>query len=330
MEYRSLGRTGVRVSPLCLGCMNFGWGAEEADAIAIIHRALDAGINFVDTADVYGHGASETISGKALQGKRDGVFLATKVHGRMGDGPNDQGNSRLHIMRGCEASLRRLGVDHIDLYQIHRPQSSIPIDETLRALDDLIRQGKVRYIGTSTYGAWQLVESLWQSEKLGLNRFVCEQPPYNLLDRRIERELLPFAQTYGFGVIPWSPLAGGMLTGKYRKGRKGPKGSRYESGKFRSGEAVPEAAWKVIEGVAKMSAEKDCGMDAFALAWCLSHPAVTSPIIGPRTMEHLEGNLKALEVTITPEDRQCVDDLIKPGTFAASYYEADFGPGEYR
>jgi len=330
MEYKTLGRTGVKVSPLCLGCMNFGWGAEEEESIQIIHRALDAGINFVDTADVYGKGASETITGKALAGKRDAVVLATKVHGRMGEGPNDQGNTRLHIMRGCEDSLRRLNTDYIDLYQIHRPQAGVPIDETLRALDDLIRQGKVRYIGTSTYAAWQLVESLWQSEKSGLNRFVCEQPPYNLLDRRIERELLPFAQTYGFGVIPWSPLAGGMLTGKYRKGKKAPKGSRYESGKFRSGEPVPKVAWDVIEGVAALAEEKSCDMDAFALAWCNAHPAVTSPIIGPRTMEQLEGNLKALEVKVTEADRKRVDELITPGTHVATYYEADWGPHPFK
>lgn len=326
MNYKSLGRTGVKVSPLCLGCMNFGWGAEEAESIAIIHRALDAGINFLDTADVYGKGASETIVGRALQGKRDNVFLASKVHGKMGDGPNDQGNSRLHIMQGCEASLKRLNVDHIDLYQIHRPQAGIPIDETLRALDDLIRQGKVRYIGTSTFGAWQLVESLWTSDKLGLNRFVSEQPPYNLLDRRIERELLPMAQTYGIGVIPWSPLAGGMLSGKYRKGKKAPGGSRYENGKFRNGEPVPAGAWKVIEGVRELAAEKSCEMDAFALAWCAANAAVTSPIIGPRTMEQLEGNLKALDVDISAADRKRVDELIEPGTHVATYYQADFGP----
>lgn len=330
MEYRNLGRTGVKVSPLCLGCMNFGWGAEEKDSIKIIHRALDAGLNFVDTADVYGKGASETIVGKALKKKRDEVFLATKVHGKMGEGPNDQGNSRLHIIRGCEDSLRRLDIDHIDLYQIHRPQSDIPIDETLGALDDLIRQGKVRYIGTSTYAAWQLVESFWQSEKLGLNRFVTEQPPYNLLDRRIERELLPLARTYGLGVIPWSPLAGGMLTGKYQRGKKGPKGSRYESGKFRSGEDVPDAAWDVIEGIGKLAAAKKCGVDAFALAWCAAQPGVTSPIIGPRTMEQLEGNLQALDVEITDADRKRIDELIKPGTQVAPYYDADFGPHHYR
>ena len=310
--------------------MNFGWGAEEEASIKIIDRAIDAGINFLDTADVYARGVSETIVGKAIKDKRDSVFLATKVHGKMGDGPNDMGNSRYHIIKGCEDSLHRLGVDHIDLYQIHRPQSTVPIDETLRALDDLIRQGKVRYIGTSTYGAWQLVESLWQSEKLGLNRFVSEQPPYNLIDRRVERELLPMALTYGFAVIPWSPLAGGMLTGKYQRNQPGPAGSRYESGKFRSGEEVPDAAWKVIEGVAAIAAEKGVTMDAFALAWCNSNPAVTSPIIGPRTLEQLEGNLKALEVTVTEEDRKRIDELIKPGSFVAAYYEADFGPHTYR
>jgi aryl-alcohol dehydrogenase-like predicted oxidoreductase len=223
-----------------------------------------------------------------------------------------------------------LGVDHIDLYQIHRPQSSVPIDETLRALDDLITQGKVRYIGTSTFGAWQLVESLWQAEKLGLNRFVCEQPPYNLLDRRIERELLPMAQTYGFGVIPWSPLAGGMLTGKYRRDEKGPEGSRYESGKFRSGEEVPAAAWNVIEGVEQLAKEIGCTMDAYALAWTLANPVITSPIIGPRTMEQLEGNLKALDVSISPEELKRVDEMIKPGTHVATYYDADFGPHPFR
>ncbi|MEO6908936.1 MAG: aldo/keto reductase [Abditibacteriaceae bacterium] len=326
MDYKLLGRTGVKVSPLCLGCMNFGWGADEASSIKIIHRALDAGINFVDTADVYGNGASETIVGKALKGKRDKVFLASKGHGKMGDSPNDVGNSRLHIMTACEASLKRLKVDHIDLYQIHRPQSDMALDETLRALDDLVRQGKVRYIGTSTFAAWQLVESLWQSEKLGLNRFVCEQPPYHILDRRAERELFPFARTHGFGIIPWSPLAGGLLTGKYQKGKKSPKGARYQGGTFRSGEKIPDAIWDVIEGVSQLATVKKCSMDALSLAWTLCNPAVTSPIIGPRTMTQLEGNLKALDVKLTEEDLARVDELVAPGTHLASYYEADFGP----
>ena len=330
MEMRTLGRTGVKVSALCLGCMNFGWGAEEDDSIKIIHRAIDEGINFIDTADVYGAGESEKITGKALKKKRDSVFLATKVHGKMGDGANDQGNSRLHIMKGCEDSLKRLNVDHIDLYQIHRPQSDVPIDETLRALDDLVRQGKVRYIGTSTYAAWQLMEGIGQSEKYGLNRFVCEQPPYNLLDRRIERELLPFAQTYGVGIIPWSPLAGGLLTGKYQKGKKPPKGSRYESGKFRSGEELSDATWDIIELLGTLAKEKECEVDALALAWTLSNPAVSASIIGPRTMKQLEGNLKALEVTIDDADKARIDAVVAPGTHTATYYEADFGPHPFR
>lgn len=330
MRYKNLGRTGVKVSPLCLGCMNFGAGATEQESIPIIHRALDAGINFIDTADVYSRGISETITGKALQGKRDQVVLATKVHGQMGDGPNDSGNSRLHIIQGCEASLRRLGTDHIDLYQIHRPQSSVPLDETLQALDDLVRQGKVRYLGTSTYAAWQVMESLWISDRLGLNRLVCEQPPYNLIDRRIERELLPLARTWGLGIIPWSPLAGGMLSGKYQRGKPGPAGSRYEQGTFRSGEPIPPAVFDAIEGLSALAAEKHCTLDALALAWCESRPGVTSPIIGPRTMEQLEHNLKALEVTLTAEDETRIDELSKPGSHLASYYEADFGPHEYR
>jgi aryl-alcohol dehydrogenase-like predicted oxidoreductase len=331
MNYKNFGRTGAKVSPLCLGCMNFGMGASEEDSIKIIHRALDAGINFLDTADVYSRGTSETIVGKAIKKRRDDVFLATKVHGKMDDkNPNSQGNSRKHIIQGCDDSLRRLKTDFIDLYQIHRPQSDIPIDETLRALDDLVRAGKVRYIGTSTFAAWQMIESLWQSEKLGLNRFVSEQPPYHILDRRVEREMLPLAQTYGYAIIPWSPLAGGLLSGKYKQDKKAPKGSRYEKGKFRSGEDIPDEAWRAIEGVRELCKEKNCEMDAFALAWCLEHPAVTSPIIGPRTMSQLEGNLKALDVEITEDDKKRVDELVAPGTHVVGYYDADFGPSQYR
>ena len=330
MKFVNLGRTGAKVSPLCLGCMNFGWGTEMDDSIAILNRALEAGLNFWDTADVYGKGNSETIVGKALEGRRDQVFLATKVHGRMGDGPNDEGNSRLHIIKGCEDSLRRLNVEHIDLYQIHRPQSDMAIDETLRALDDLVRAGKVRYIGTSTFAAYQIVESLWASEKWGLNRFVCEQPPYNLLDRRIERELIPVCQSYGIGVIPWSPLAGGMLTGKYRRDAEAPAGSRYAEGKFRNGKPVSDATWDVIEGVRALCEEKNVSMDAFALAWVGAQAGVTSPIIGPGSMEQLEANLAAMEVEITDEDKKRVDELIAPGTFVAEYYSADWKAAEFR
>src|ERR671917_2015401 len=221
MQYRSLGRTGTQVSELCLGCMMFGGRTDESPSWDIIDRAIDAGINFLDTANVYSRGRSEEVVGKALKrnGKRAQIVLATKVHGKMADDdPNAQGNNRRHIIAQCDASLRRLQTDYIDLYQIHRPDSQEPMDETLRALDDLIRAGKVRYIGTSTYAAWQVLESLWMSKELGLNRMVCEQPPYHLLDRRIERELVPLAQTYGLALIPWSPLAGGFLTGKYSRG----------------------------------------------------------------------------------------------------------------
>jgi len=329
MEYRSLGRTGAQVSPLCLGCMNFGWGAEEDDSIRMIHRAMDAGINFLDTADVYARGTSETITGKALSmdGRRERVVLATKFFNKMDDDdPNAWGGHRLHIVKACEDSLRRLRTNHIDLYQMHRPQPSVPIDETLRALDDLIRAGKVRYIGTSTFAAWQLVDSLWAARELGLNRFVCEQPPYNLLDRRIERELLPMCRTYGFAVIPWSPLAGGLLTGKYRPGQPRPAGSRYEQENSAPFNRDNPQALEVVEKVIALAEEKGCAPSHFALAWCLAQPGITSPIVGPRTMEQLEDNLAALNVKITDEDNARVNAQIPPGANVSTYYQADFGP----
>ena len=335
MEYRALGRTGVKVSPLNLGCMMFGGKTGEQDSFAIIDRAIDAGINFLDTANVYSRGRSEEVTGAALKrnGKRQRIVLATKVHGKMADDdPNMEGNSRRHIISQCEASLRRLQTDYIDLYQIHRPDSTIPIDETLRALDDLIRDGKVRYIGTSTYAAWQVVESLAVSKELGLNRFICEQPPYNLLDRRIERELLPMARTYGIGVIPWSPLAGGLLTGKYNRNQPPPPDSR-----FGDLDRAPhlqrrwqERLFDVTEGLAPLAEAKGCSMSQLALAWCVQQPGVSSPIIGPRTMEQLEDNLGALEVTIDDADRARIDELIPPGTMVSPFYEADFGPHIHR
>lgn len=301
----------------------------------IIDRALDAGINFLDTADMYTRGRSEEVVGDALRrnGRRDRVILATKVHHRMCDEDiNAQGNSRHHIIAGCEASLRRLKTDHIDLYQIHRPQSDIPIDETLRALDDLIRAGKVRYIGTSTFGAWQVVESLWVSEKLGLNRFVCEQPPYNLLDRRIERDLLPMARTHGIGIIPWSPIAGGLLTDKYGPGRTPPSDSR-----FGVSDLPPHLARRynddyhaVIGELQALAAEKGVPLSQLALAWCLDRPGVTSPIIGPRTMEQLVDNLQALDVKLTAEDHARIDAIVPPGAMISPFYEADFGPHRFR
>ncbi|GAC1402846.1 MAG: aldo/keto reductase [Chloroflexota bacterium] len=326
MEYRSLGRTGAQVSTLCLGVMMFGRKTEQEEATRMVDRFLDAGGNFVDTANVYSRGVSEQMTGKALAGeKRHRVVLATKVHGKMDDNDrNAEGNHRRHIIKACEDSLRRLNTDYIDLYQIHRPQSEVPIDETLRALDDLVRAGKVRYIGTSTYAAWQLMESLWVSKDLGLNRFVSEQPPYHLLDRRVERELLPFCMTYGVAVIPWSPLAGGKLTGKYRRGQPAPQGSREKPEEF------SEGTWRVLDGLEALCREKGCSMTAFALAWLTAMPGVTSPIIGPSSVAQLDENLAAAAVTITAEDRQRVDALIPPGTHTEDYYRADFGPHPHR
>ena len=343
MEYRYLGRTGIRVSPLCLGCMMFGMKTELEDSCRIIDKAIGNGINFLDTANVYSTGRSEEFVGEALKrnGHRDFIVLATKCHGNMHTedrgsdplhaklNPNRWGNSRRQIIEQCEASLKRLQTDWIDLYQIHRPHPDCPIDETLRAMDDLIRQGKVRYIGTSTFAAWQYVESLWTSEKLCLNRFVTEQPPYHLLDRRIERELVPMAQTYGVGLIPWSPLAGGFLTGKYKRDQQPPDGARIAPDNKR-GILDESRAFDVIEKVEELAKQKGCSAAQLSLAWCMHQPAITSPIIGPRTMEQLEDNLGAAAVDITDDDRRQLDEVAPPGHAIVPFYEARFGPHPHR
>lgn len=333
MEYRSLGRTGMQVSIQCLGCMMFGGKTAEAESMDIIDRAIDREINFLDTANVYSRGRSEEMVGKALQrnGKRSRIVLATKVHGKMDDNdPNASDNGRRHIIEQCEASLHRLQTDYIDLYQIHRPSSNIPIDETLRALDDLVRSGKVRFIGTSTYAAWQVMESLWVSKELGLNRFISEQPPYHLLDRRIERELVPLAISYGLGLMPWSPLAGGFLTGKYQRGQARLQDARFSDNNEWADRHFIDRAFDVLELVETIAGEKNCTVSQFALAWCAQQPGITSPIIGPRTMEQLEDNLGAIEVKVTDEDRVRIDALAPPGQEIVPYYEADFGPHQYR
>jgi aryl-alcohol dehydrogenase-like predicted oxidoreductase len=335
MEYRNFGRTGMKVTPLCLGCWNFGERTTPQDSYAIVDRALDAGLNFLDTANVYGRGRSEEITGEALKrnGSRSRIVLATKFHGRMDDDdPNAAGSSRRHIIEQCEASLRRLQTDYIDIYQIHRPRPDVAIDETLRALDDLVRAGKVRYLGSSTFAAWQVVESLWVAKELGLNRFVSEQPPYHILDRRIERGLVPMALTFGIGLIPWSPLAGGLLTGKYTRGQSAPEGARYarpddEPREFRR---LNDSVYEVNEGLRPLAEAKGCTISQLALAWCAQQPGITSPILGPRTMEQLEDNLGALEVAVTAEDRQRIDELVPPGRMVSPFYEAEFGPGLHR
>ncbi len=332
MEYRNLGRTGTKVSMLCLGCLMFGGKTKESDSMDIIDRAIDAGINFLDTANMYVRGVSEEMVGKALQrnGKRMHIVLATKVHFRMDDDdPNAQGNSRRHIIEQCEASLKRLQTDYIDLYKIHRPSAEVPIDETLRALDDLIQAGKVRYIGSSTFAAWQIMESLWVSKELGLNRFICEQPPYHLLDRRIERELVPMAQTYGLALIPWSPMAGGFLTGKYQRNQEHPSDARYTDTNQKS-DLFSDAAYDLLETVIAIANEKGCTPSQLALAWCAQQPGITSPIVGIRTMEQLEQNLGAIEVKITDQDRIRIDETSFPGQVIVPYYQADFGPHLFR
>jgi aryl-alcohol dehydrogenase-like predicted oxidoreductase len=318
MELRTLGRTGVKVSPLCLGAMMFGaWGEPDHDeSIRIIHAALDAGINFIDTADVYSRGESEEIVGKALAGgRRDNVLLATKVHGKMGDDPNEFGNTRRWIVREVDNSLRRLGTDWIDLYQTHRPEPDTDIDETLGALTDLVRAGKVRYIGSSTFPASAIVEAQWVAEKRGRERFVCEQPPYSLLHRGIEADVLPTCGRYGMGVIPWSPLAGGWLSGKWRKGaddltsrRSGLVPGRYDL-------SIPENQRKLdaADAFAGLADEAGISLIEMALAFVIRHPAVSAAIIGPRTIEHLESQLPASEVELSDELLDRIDEIVAPG-----------------
>jgi aryl-alcohol dehydrogenase-like predicted oxidoreductase len=331
MEYRNLGRTGVKVSQLCLGTMMFGRSASEQDSVAIIDRALDQGVNFVDTANAYSAGASERIVGKALaRGRRASVVLATKAFFPVdAKDPNARGLSRRHLIDACNASLERLQTDWIDLYQLHRAQSDVPIDETLRALDDLIRAGKVRYVGTSMFPGWKIVEALWAAKELGLNRFVCEQMAYNLLDRTAEREVLPAARTFGVATIPWAPLCGGLLTGKYKRDDQSAAG-RWHGGKDNFDRKATPAAFDVIEGVVALAREKGCSPSQLALAWVGAQPGVTAPIIGPRTLEQALDNLGSANVTFTDEDRARIDAFAPPLAATLRYYDAamaiDFKP----
>ena len=302
MRYRTLGRTGVKVSTLCLGAMMFGaFGNPDHDeGVAVIDAAIDAGVNFIDTADVYSRGESEEIVGRALKGKRDSIVLATKANGQMTDDRNSAGNSRRWLMQECENSLRRLGTDYIDLYQIHRPDPSCDIDETLGALSDLVRTGKIRYAGSSTFPAHQIVEAQWASEHRGLERFVCEQPPYSILVRGIEADVLPTCQRYRMGVIPWSPLAGGWLSGRYRKGQEIPTSHRAERIPQRFDVSLPanQAKLEAADALAGVAEEAGMGLINLAIGFVLAHPAVTSAIIGPRTMEQLKGQLDAVDVVL--------------------------------
>jgi aryl-alcohol dehydrogenase-like predicted oxidoreductase len=324
MEMRTLGRSGMQVSVQCLGTMMFGqWGnPDHDDCTKIIHRALDAGINFIDTADVYSYGESEEIVGKALAGRRDDVVLATKFFMPVGtEDPNLRGGSRRYIMREVEASLSRLGTDYIDLYQMHRPDELTDIDETLGALSDLVHQGKVRYLGHSTFPPDRIVEAQWTSERRHRERFVCEQPPYSIVRRGIERYVLPACQRYGIGVIPWSPLAGGILTGRYRKADPYPEGSRMTRSfgpRRRPATTDPnpihDQQLEIVEQLIKVADAADVAMTHLAHAFVLEHPAVTSAIIGPRTMAQLDDALAGADVRLDEATLDAIDEIVPPAT----------------
>jgi aryl-alcohol dehydrogenase-like predicted oxidoreductase len=318
MEMCTLGTTGVQVSEFCLGAMMFGkWGnPDHDDCVRIAHRAFEAGINFVDTADVYSAGESEEIVGKAIAGRRDDVVLATKAMAPMGEDPNMRGNSRRWIQREVENSLRRLDTDWIDLYQVHRPDETADVDDTLGALSDLVHQGKVRYAGSSTFPADYIVEAQWVAERRGRERFRCEQPPYSILVREIERAVLPACQRYGMGVIPWSPLAGGYLTGRYRKGAEIPAGSRLANRPITDERqrAVHERRLDAVEDLLKIAADAGISLTHMAMAFVLEHPAVTSAIIGPRTMEQLEDLLAGADVRLDTDVLDRIDEVVPPGT----------------
>jgi aryl-alcohol dehydrogenase-like predicted oxidoreductase len=316
MDYRPLGRTGVAVSPLCLGAMMFGpWGNDDrADSVRIIHRALDAGINFIDTADVYSGGVSEEIVGEALRGRRDDVVLATKFFMPMGDDPNRRGGSRRWILRAVEDSLRRLGTDHIDLYQVHRPSPGMDVEETLGALTDLVRQGKVRSIGSSSYSGAQIVEAQWASRDRGLERFVTEQPPYSLLVRGIESDVLPTLRRHGMGALTYSPLGGGWLSGRWRTGAAGtPTSSARPSARFDMTTPANQRKLALVEQLALLAEEAGLPLLELAIAFVLQHPGVTSAIVGPRTMEQLESYLPAASVRLTPDVLDRIDAIVAPG-----------------
>jgi aryl-alcohol dehydrogenase-like predicted oxidoreductase len=316
MNYRPLGRTGVQVSPLCLGTMMFGaWGnTDHDDAIRIIHKALDEGVNFIDTADVYSAGESEEIVGKALKGRRDDVVLATKFFVPMSEDPNMRGGSRRWIMTEVENSLRRLGTDHIDLYQVHRPDPAVDVEETLGALTDLVTQGKVRYIGSSSYSGSQIVEAQWTARERGLQRFRTEQPPYSLLVRGIELDVLPAAQRHGMGILTYSPLSGGWLSGSW-SADSSPTSPARQRLAARFDMSLPENQRKLeaVQQLQQVADDAGLTMIELAIAFVTNHPGVTSAIIGPRTMEQLDSQLPAADVTLDAATLDRIDAIVAPG-----------------
>ena len=302
MQYRVLGKSGLKVSELGLGANNFGWWADEQASIAVINHALDLGINYIDTADMYDRGRSEEFVGKALKGKRGRVVIATKFAQPMGDGPNDKGGSRYYIMKAVEASLRRLQTDYIDVYQMHVPDRETPIEETLRALNDLVQSGKVRYIGCSNFAAWQLCEALWTSKSNHLHAFLTVQVRYNILERSIEAELVPCCREYGIGVIPWGPLAGGFLTGKYQQGKKAPTDARLANPVAIYSHIFTDENWKRLTALTNFAAERGHTIAELAIAWLLTKPWISSVIAGARTVEQLSANLPAMQWKLTDDE----------------------------
>ncbi len=309
MEYRKLGNSGLRVSEISLGGNNFGWYADEGTSNGVINHALDSGINYIDTADAYDKGRSEEFIGKALKGRRSQVIIATKFFLPMGEGPNDRGGSRYYIMRAVEASLRRLQTDYIDLYQMHRPDATTPLEETLRALDDLVRAGKVRYIGCSNYAAWQLSDALWTSSVNHLSAFLTVQSRFNVLERQIEAELVPCCQAHNIGVIPWGPLAGGFLTGKYHQGEKAPEDGRLSKPNALYSGVLNEANWSRLAKLEAFASERGHTVGELAIAWLLSKPYVSTVIAGAKKPEQVSANIAAGKWKLTAEEAVKVDDI---------------------
>ena len=324
MEYRLLGRTGLKVSSLCLGTSNFADPTPEEECIAIVNRAIEAGINLIDTGDSYANGECERIIGKALSlnNNRKKILLATKVHYPMGPGPNDRGNSRLHVLKACEDSLRRLKTDYIDIYQIHRPSPDVAVEEILGALTDLVRQGKIRYAGCSTHPAWQVMEALMVSEKYGYVKYVLEQPPYNLLDRRIENELVPLCKAYGLGIIAWTPMAMGVLIGRYSSAKDYPADSRAALRGGVYAERVTQKGIEVGDRFIQLAKESGISPAQLSILWVKDQEGITAPLLGPRTVKQLEDLLPVAEMRLKKEMREACDGMVPPGSAAANFFNS--------
>jgi aryl-alcohol dehydrogenase-like predicted oxidoreductase len=325
MEYRRLGRSGLRISSLVLGTMNFGNPTEKGEAFKMMDAAIEAGINIFDCADIYADGESERILGEALarNGKRGDVFVTTKVFMRSGPGPNDLGNTKHHIIESCENSLGRLKMDYIDIYFLHRTDFDVPQEESLAALDLLVKQGKVRYIACSTHPAWRIVEALMISDRLRYPKFVCEEPPYNLLDRRIENEIVPMCQAYDLGIITWSPLAQGVLACRYKDPSNLPKGSRGTQKPIYA-ERITQRGIEVSFELAKRAAEKGCTVAQLAVAWVLNQPGITGAIIGPRNLKQFESLLPTVDIQFEESDFTFCDSLVPPGTYVSNHFNTSF------